>query len=110
MLTHTWGRAGEDPGWVPRFRPGLQCGRHFDAVLADADIAVRAQEILARRLLNLDDAEHETATARLNALSPARRNRRPVPRRARTPQLAGRPLLTSDAITDWNQVLEHSGL
>lgn len=38
-------------------------------MLADSHIAVRAHEILARRLVNLDDAEHQTA--RLNALSPA---------------------------------------
>lgn len=110
MLTDAWGCASEDitPSWVRQVRTlGLPCGVHFDAVRASADIAVRVHEILGRWLLNLDDAEPETA--RLNELFPGHAG------------IAGlylveheylsspaAPFLAPDAITDWSQALEHS--
>ncbi|MFD3422431.1 hypothetical protein [Streptomyces decoyicus] len=49
MFLDTWGWASHDaaPMWVPQVQTiAVPCGRYFDAVRADADIAVGAHKIL----------------------------------------------------------------
>lgn len=48
MFINEWGWAGDDaaPMWIPQVHTvALPCGRYFDAVRADADIADSAHDI-----------------------------------------------------------------